>query len=73
MRNFALLPLILLAACSSEERSAGGVTPNEARALEEAAEMLQDKRLPAGAVPQGQGTPSVQPAPKPQPTTKPAG
>lgn len=73
MRKTLLLPIILLAACSSEDKTAGGTTASEARALEDAAEMLQDQRLPAGSIPSGQvGMPSS-PAPQQAPPTKPAG
>ena len=56
---------IMLTACgASEEEKPGGVTQDEARALDAAAEML-DKRelptLPEAAVP-------VQPAPAPSPS-----
>ncbi len=72
MRILFLAPIILLAACSSEERSAGGVTPNEARALEDAAEMLQDQRLPAGSVPTAPA-PAAVAKPPAKPSAKPAG
>lgn len=71
MRILILAPLLVLAACSNEERTAGGATPNEARALEDAAEMVQDQRVPpdsvpstaaAGALPQAKSTPSGKPA-----------
>lgn len=46
----ALLPL--LAACDSGGTGApGGVSPGEAKALEEAAEMLDERRLPPDALP----------------------
>ena len=44
-----LLPLALLAAlgaCGGSDSGPGGVTANEARALDEAAEMLEQRRLP---------------------------
>ena len=67
-----LAPLLALAACSSEDRRAGGTTASEARALEDAAEMLDDRRLPAGSVPSGA---PASPAPKAstQPSPKPGG
>ena len=72
-----LAPLLALAACSSEDRRAGGTTASEARALEDAAEMLDDRRLPAGSVPSGAPTsPAPKAAPSPgakPPTTKPGG
>lgn len=63
----ALAPLLVLAACSSEDRRAGGTTASEARALEDAAEMLDNQRLPAGSVP------SPVPKASPQPSTQPPG
>ena len=67
-----LAPLLVLAACSSEDRRAGGTTASEARALEDAAEMLDGQRLPAGSVPSGA---PASPATKasPEPVTKPSG
>jgi hypothetical protein len=68
---FALAPLLALTACSSEDRRAGGTTASEARALEDAAEMLDDQRLPAGSVPSGApASPATKasPAPGPKPT-----
>jgi hypothetical protein len=52
MRNFAPLPLVvLLAACGPNETDPGkgGVTVAEERALDEAAEMLEERRLPPEA------------------------
>lgn len=55
MRRALLLALSLaaaLAACGSEEvREAGPVSPGEAKTLDEAAEMLDARRLPAEALP----------------------
>lgn len=45
-----LLPLALVAACGSSE-APGGVTAAENKALDEAAEMVEAKQLPASAVP----------------------
>jgi hypothetical protein len=44
--------LLPLAGCGGEpsNRTAGGVTPDEARALDEAAEMVEARRLPAEAL-----------------------
>ena len=49
--SFALL--LLLSACSSEDRRAGGTTADEARALEDAAQMLEERELAPGSVPSG--------------------
>lgn len=52
MRKFAPLPLlVLLAACGPNETDPGkgGVTVAEERALDEAAEMLEQRRLPPEA------------------------
>ncbi|MFC3098058.1 hypothetical protein [Alteraurantiacibacter palmitatis] len=47
-----LFPGLLLAACggSDTDPGPGGVTVGEARALDEAAEMLDQQRLPAAAL-----------------------
>lgn len=45
-----LAALAALAACSSEEEPVDAVTPSEAKALDEAAQMLEEQRLPPGAV-----------------------
>jgi hypothetical protein len=68
MRTPILLgALLALAACGgTDSREAGGVSPAEAEALDQAAEMLEAERLPAAAA-------SPQPAaPAPAPV-KPAG
>ena len=44
-----LLALSALAACSSEP-GPGGATSGEAKALDDAAEMLEDQRLPDSAL-----------------------
>lgn len=54
------LPLALAACCSEGAREAGGVSPGEAEALEDAASMLDENRLPPealapGALPSGAG------------------
>ena len=69
MRLAPLLALLLLTACSSgdEGRTAGGVSQAEAAALDNAAEMLDQQRLPAGAVPTAQPV-----APVPAPASAPA-
>jgi hypothetical protein len=60
------LPLALLAATaacgpSDNDPGPGGVTVGEARALDEAAEMIEQQRLPDDALP----PPSGEEAPKP--------
>jgi hypothetical protein len=54
MRSLLLsIPLILLAAACSRENSpsgAGGVSAGEAKALDEAAEMIEARRLPDSAL-----------------------
>lgn len=54
-RALALAPaLIVIAACDSGTGSSGpgAVSEGEARALDEAAEMLEERRLPDGVLPQ---------------------
>ena len=76
MRNtiplFALAPLLALAACSGEDRRAGGTTASEARALDDAAEMLEERQVPAGTVP-GAAPTAAAPAAAPPPTATPSG
>ena len=64
-----LLAVLTLAACgkADNEPGPGGVTMGEARALDEAAQMIEDDRLPPEAVP------SIAPpaAPAPQQTPGP--
>jgi hypothetical protein len=55
MRTLTALVIALsLAACSDDTRTAGGVTKGEADALDDAAAMVEEQRLPAdaGAAPQ---------------------
>ena len=61
-----VLALLSLAACgkADNEPGPGGVTVGEAKALDEAAQMIEDDRLPPEAVP-------IQ-APPSQPTPAPA-
>jgi len=54
-----LLPL-LLAGCGSSD-SPGGVTAAENKALDEAAEMVEQQQLPPSAIPPA---PAAQPTPK---------
>lgn len=46
-------PMLLLAACDAAGGGGGpgAVSEGEARALDEAAEMLEERRLPEGAIP----------------------
>ena len=48
----ALLPFILLSACgkSDNDPGPGGVTVGEAKALDQAAEMIEQRRMPAAAL-----------------------
>ncbi len=54
LRVLALPILALLAACgpADTDPGAGGVTVGEAKALDEAAEMLEQRRLPPEALPE---------------------
>jgi hypothetical protein len=75
MRTHALgLAVLLLAGCGPNDTDPGpgGVTVGEARALDEAAEMLDEQRLPEEALPPVQ---DETPAPEPRgtPETPPAG
>lgn len=49
----AIASVLLIAACepSGNDPGPGGVTVDEAKALDEAAEMIEAKRLPDGALP----------------------
>lgn len=60
IRAVPLLPLVLacaIAACepADNEPGPGGVTVGEARALDEAAEMIEQQRLPEGTLPNSTG------------------
>lgn len=65
MKFIALAPLVLLAACGSGNDAPGGVTAGENKALDEAAEMLEQRQLSPSAVPpvpqaqQGQQAPAA--------------
>jgi len=63
MRILALLPLALLAACgpSDSDPGPGGVTVGEAKALDEAAEMLDQRRLPPEALPSATASATASP------------
>lgn len=60
MRHLPLLALLPLAACgpNDSDPGRGGVTVGEARALDEAAEMLEQRRLPPDALETGTASPA---------------
>jgi hypothetical protein len=66
--------LLLLAACGQRDTDPGpgGVSVGEARALDEAAAMLEQQRLPPGAL-AGRATPAPQPSPSPTGSPTPGG
>ncbi|MXO60764.1 hypothetical protein GRI89_14570 [Altererythrobacter salegens] len=59
--------LLLLAACGSGDNDPGpgGVSVGEAKALDEAAEMLEQQRLQPQDVPQPEASSPASPSPKP--------
>lgn len=61
---------LLLAACGSNEPGPGGVTDNEARALDDAAEMVESQRLDDRAVPAPQPDAGSAPAAQSTPPAK---
>lgn len=66
---FAALALMLLAACSPADNDPGpgGVSVGEARALDEAAEMIEQQSTPpADAVAPAKPAPAAAPAPAPK-------
>lgn len=74
MRKIACLALaVLVAACGPKETDPGpgGVTVAEAKALDQAAEMLEQRRLPPEATqdetpaPKGKASPAAQSSPSP--------
>jgi hypothetical protein len=69
---FPALALFCLAACGPKDTDAGpgGVSIGEARALDEAAAMLEQQRLPSSALASGTPAPK-QPDPSPVPTASP--
>jgi hypothetical protein len=62
-----LAAILLLSACGSGDNDPwpGGVTVGEARALDEAAEMLDEQRLPADALPPESKAPPAEPTEAP--------
>ena len=71
-RALPLIALLALPACgpSDTDPGPGGVTVGEARALDEAAEMLEQRRLPPEALETDEGT---APAPPEAAQTSPSG
>ena len=67
-RLILALPLALLAGCgpADNDPGPGGVTVGEAKALDEAAEMIEQRRLPPEvlATPAERSTDAATPAPK---------
>lgn len=59
-----LAVLTLLTACGDDTRTAGGVTKAEAEALDEAAEIIEQQRLPAEAIEPGSAEPAASEPPK---------
>lgn len=75
MRYFLLVgPAVLLAACGPNDTDPGpgGVTVAEARALDEAAEMIDARRLPAEALEEDAPAPTQAAAPVASPPATPA-
>jgi hypothetical protein len=68
MRTPALLSLFLLAACgpSDSDPGPGGVTVGEAKALDDAAEMLDHRRLPPGTIASPSPSPTASATGEPQ-------
>ncbi|MBB3860103.1 hypothetical protein GGQ88_001364 [Novosphingobium hassiacum] len=57
---------VLLASCSTEEEKPGGVSKDEAAALDAAAEMLDQRELPD--LPEASAQPAQPPQPAPAPS-----
>lgn len=66
----AILPLLLLAACGQNpsDPAPGGVTAGEAKALDDAAAMLDQRRPETVTVPQSATRPAPAAKPTPAPT-----
>ena len=73
-RSAALVAALLLSACGSDDDPGpGGVTVGEARALDEAAEMLDEQRVPEDVLRKAvRPTPSATAVPAPTATGQPA-
>lgn len=67
--RFPLLAALLLGGCGQQDNDPGpgGVTVGEARALDEAAEMLEEQRLPGDAL-ENEEAPSDRETPSPSPS-----
>ncbi len=72
--SLALTAILLLAACgqADNEPGPGGVTVGEARALDEAAEMIEQRRMPAEALGVAPDAPAASPAAPASQTPAPA-
>jgi hypothetical protein len=59
---YAFVAIALLVSCSGGDSASapGGVTAGEAKALDEAAEMVEAKRLPPEGMPPATGTPAAE-------------
>ena len=71
----ALLALLLLTACggSGNADGPGAVSVDEAKALDQAAEMLEERRLPEGALEQAPTADVAEPQSTPTDQASPAG
>jgi hypothetical protein len=72
---FPALAIFCLAACGQKDTDPGpgGVSVGEARALDEAASMLDQQRLPPAALASGAPAPQATTPPMPKPSATPAG
>ena len=62
LRALALVAALALAACADEDPAPpGAMTASEAEALRDAAEMIDQRRLPETAVPAGEESPDSAP------------
>lgn len=74
MRSLVLVAACLaLSACGKGENEPGpgGVTVGEAKALDEAAQMLEERNLPSDAIPAPLPTPGAAATPSAKPAAKP--
>jgi hypothetical protein len=72
---FPALAIFCLAACGQKDTDPGpgGVSVGEARALDEAASMLDQQRLPPAALASGAPSARAQENPAPKPSASPPG